>query len=122
MKKLILGCLLLSAAAVSDAQTKITPDDAAKHIGDSVSVCGKVFGGKWLEQSKGQPTLLNMGAAFPNSPFTVVLFPAARQMFKEAPEVFYTNKEVCVLGTIKDYKGKPQIEVTNPDQISEVKQ
>ena len=99
------------------AQKKYSADDAGKHIGDSATVCGKVYGGKFLETSKGTPTLINMGAAFPKSPFTFVIFADARKLFKDAPEVFYNNKNVCVNGVIKEYKNKPQIIVEKPGQI-----
>jgi len=37
--------------------------------------------------------------------------------FKELPSVMYQNKQICVTGTISEYKGKPQIVVTKPEEI-----
>ena len=43
------------------AVTNIKAEDAAQHIGDSVTVCAKVFTARYLDRSKGKPTLLNPG-------------------------------------------------------------
>lgn len=115
--KLLSALFCLFVCSNLSAQKKYTADEAGKHIGDSATVCGKVYGGKFLETSKGTPTLINMGAAFPKSPFTVVMFADARKLFKEAPELFYNGKNVCVTGVIKEYKDKPQIIVDKPEQI-----
>ncbi len=48
----------------------ISPDDAAKHIGGEVTVCGRVYSGKYLNRSA------NGG------------------------------KNICVKGTVKEYKGQ----------------
>lgn len=95
----------------------ITPEEAIQHIGQQVTVCGKVFGGKFLDHSNGTPTLLNIGAAYPNSPFTVVIFGSDRALFSYKPEAYLDGKNICVTGKIKEYKGKAEIVVSNPDQI-----
>jgi len=48
----------------SFSQTVIRLDEVYKHIGDSVTVCGKVSGGRFLEQAKGTPTFLNLGSTW----------------------------------------------------------
>jgi len=95
----------------------ITPDEAINHVGQKVTVCGKVFGGKYLEESNGKPTFINIGAAFPNSPFTVVIFNDDRINFDYKPEEFLNNKQICVTGTVKEYKGKAEIIVSKESQI-----
>jgi DNA/RNA endonuclease YhcR with UshA esterase domain len=110
MNKLILAAFLFITSSISlSAQTKITPDEAAKHIGDSVTVCGKIFGGKYFDRGENKITLLNMGAAYPQSPLTIVIEPDSRKNFSNKPEEFYTDKQVCITGVVKEYKGKPQI-------------
>ena len=86
--KQIITCLLSLVSLTASAQTKVTPEDASKHVGDSVSVCGKVYGGLYLANSKGQPTLINVGAAYPNAPFTAVIFQQVRALFTTAPAVY----------------------------------
>ncbi|MBC7721616.1 MAG: hypothetical protein H7068_06290 [Pedobacter sp.] len=107
---------MITSFSVS-AQTKITPDEAAKHIGDSVIVCGKIFGGRYFDKGENKITLLNMGAAYPQSPLTIVIEEAGRKNFTLKPEEFYTDKEVCISGVIKEFKGKPQIIVAKEADI-----
>ncbi len=115
MRKCSFLIALLTVVSFSlSAQTKITAEEAAKHIGDSVTVCAKIFGGRYFEK---KVTLLNVGAAFPNSPLTIVIEDVSRGNFSQKPEEFYVNKEVCVTGVVKDYKGKPQIVISKEAEI-----
>ena len=117
MKKIISTvCILLSFSAAF-AQQEIKIEDAAKHEGDSVKVCTKIFGGRYFENSNNAPTLLNAGAKYPDAPLTIVIFGSSRPAFKNKPEEFYTDKEVCVTGKIVMFKGKPEIILTNERQI-----
>ena len=115
MKLLILTFItLFSSYAFS--QTKINVEDAAKHVGDTVSVCTKVFGTKYFDKS--QMTFLNLGAAYPNSPLTIVIFGKDLPNFKVAPETAYADKDICVTGVIKEFKGKVEIIVSQPSAIT----
>ena len=105
-------------ATVSISNEPITAADASKHIGETLTVCDKVYGTKYLETSSSAPTFLNMGAAYPNSPFTVVIFGKDRPNFKEKPELYYDNKKVCVTGLVKEYKGKLEMIIVNEAFIS----
>ncbi len=100
----------------SFAQTQIKIDDAKNHVGDSVKICTKIYGGKFVESNS--LTLLNAGGYYPNAPLTIVITAAARNQFNK-PEEYYKGAEVCVTGNITMYNGKPQIEVTAKDQIEE---
>jgi DNA/RNA endonuclease YhcR with UshA esterase domain len=40
-----------------------------------------------------------------------------RSNFSYKPEDYLKGKTICVTGTIKEYKGKPQIVVDKEDQI-----
>jgi micrococcal nuclease len=99
------------------AQTKVSLDDAAKNIGKTVTICDKVSGARFLEHSKTQPTLLNMGGVAPNNKLTIVINPEDRKNFTAKPEDTYAGKHVCVTGKLLDYKGKPEIIVTRPEEI-----
>ena len=100
----------------------ITAAEAANHIGETITVCDKVYGTKYLESSATQPTFLNLGAAYPNSPFTVVIYGNDRPNFKEKPEIYYDNKNVCVTSLIKEYKGKPEMVIGKENEIKVVKE
>jgi len=55
MKKqlLALGAFFLFATT-GQAQQEIKMEDLSKHIGDSVTVCTKIYGGIFLDRSKGK--------------------------------------------------------------------
>ena len=120
MKSVFVFAVFLFLSLVSNAQSTpptIKPEEAQKYIGQTVTVCGKIFTARFLEQANKQPTLLNMGAAFPNQPFTVVIFGESRSNFTYKPEEFLNGKDICVTGLIQEYKGKPQMIVTKEAEI-----
>lgn len=103
-------------AALAPTAT-ITPSEAAQHVGETRTVCGKVFGGRYLENANGAPTLINLGADYPDNPFTLVIYGSDRGHLSYPPEVYLKGKTICVTGLIKLFKGKPEIIVTKEDQI-----
>jgi hypothetical protein len=100
---------------------KPTLEEIALFVGDSVTVSGTIFSAKYFAESSTSPTLLNMGAPFPNQPLTVVIEKAQRPFFGPDPEVFYLNKEVSVSGRVVLFKNKPQIVVRSKEQIQVLK-
>jgi hypothetical protein len=117
MKKLSILAIVLFFAFSVKAQTEVKIEDIAKHVGDSVTVCTKIYGGIYLDRSNGTPTLLNAGGAYPNAPLTIFMGADARAKFKEAPEVFFKDKEVCIYGKVILYKEKPEIIIYDEKQI-----
>jgi hypothetical protein len=111
--------VLMLSAFCSFSQRQINLKDAAAYNGDTVLVCGKVFGGRYFSGSKDSLTLLNLGAAYPNQQLTIVIGPEARRAFKDAPEIFFKDKQVCVYGRISLYNNKPQIVLYHQDQLVE---
>ncbi|MBN9296054.1 MAG: hypothetical protein J0I41_03535 [Filimonas sp.] len=118
MKQLFLLLLTAGAFSAAHAQQKIKLDEVAKHAGDSVTVCGKVVDARYFEQSKSGPTLINIGAAFPNQLLTVVIYKEDRPAFSYAPETKLVNQEVCVTGKIQLYREKPQIVAKKESQVA----
>lgn len=119
MKLILSFLLLLSLNSYSQQQIKI--DDVSKHIGDSVKIEAKIYGGKYLENSKGSPTFLNVGAKYPDALLTLVIWNDVRLKFSHQPiEQFFNNKNVMITGVIKEYKGKPEIIIYNQNQMDEV--
>jgi hypothetical protein len=119
MQKILLMALLLICSSSSFSQDTITPAAAAKYIGKEVIVCGKIYGGKFLDKAHNTPTFLNMGAAYPDQPLTIVIWGEVRKAFPYAPETQLNNKTVCVTGKIETYKEKPQIVITAVSQLKE---
>ncbi|HEX7905842.1 MAG TPA: hypothetical protein VF487_18350 [Chitinophagaceae bacterium] len=118
MKCFTLTILGVFIGLVSFSQISIKLEDVSKHTGDSVKVCGKVYGIRYLADTKNSPTFINMGAAFPNQQLTVVIWGDVRGQFETAPEELFKDKEICVTGRIQLYKEKVQIVVTKKEKIS----
>ena len=65
-------------------------------------------------------SFINLGATYPNSPLTVVIFAKDSANFKEPLAPLYDNKKICITGILNVYKGKTQIMVNKPEQIEVV--
>lgn len=120
-------CLILALAlfiaiipllARGQGKQTITPEEASNYLRQSMTVCGKVVGAEYLVRGKGQPTFLNLNQPYPNHIFTIVIFGSERDRFDKPPEIFYDGKDVCVSGLIVEHKGKPQMVVKDPSQIT----
>lgn len=114
-------CLVVGWCGAAGARESITASEAAKHVGESATVCGSVASAKYVAGSKGQPTFLNIDKAYPDQVFTVVVWGDDRGRFPSPPEVAFEGKNICVTGQIETYKGKAQIVVHDPKQIVEEK-
>ena len=55
------------------------------------------------------------GSPYPNHDFTAVVLPADRKNFGDLKGL--DGKSVRVTGKIEDYRGKPEIKLTAPDQL-----
>lgn len=115
---LLLIGLLAGMAAGAQVRT-IPAGEAARHLGDSVTICDKVYSARWLENAKNAPTFLNVGGAFPNQALTIVIWEDVRKQFSYKPEEKLLEKKVCVTGRLEEYKGKPQIVVHQASQLKE---
>jgi TonB family protein len=87
-------------------------------VGDSVTVRGKVFSGKYFSNGNNEFMLLNMGAVYPNQLLTVMLEDLDKKnLTGEQLENFYLNKELSVTGKITLFKDKPQVVIHKKDQM-----
>jgi hypothetical protein len=101
------------APAIAASIPTIDIKQASSYEGKTVRICDKVY----LSSSNRQPTFLDMGDYYPNSPLTVVIFGESRSNFSNTPEIYYVNKQVCITGKIQIYKGKPEIIADDQKQI-----
>lgn len=116
MKKLLFStALVLATALYARAQTTIPAKEAAKHIGETVTITDKLFGGKFFDNTK--MTLLDIGGSNPNQALTIMIPGADKSKFKGSPEVDYKGKTITVTGKVIDYKGKPEIIINDPAQL-----
>lgn len=117
MKFLFLLLLSVSITNIIHAQKAIKLEEINQYVGDSVLVEGKIFSGRFLSNSSGAPTLLNVGALYPNQKLTLVILGASRKNFDLAPEVSYTDQMVWIKGKVELFKGKPQVVLWSKAQI-----
>src|SRR5690242_4772016 len=109
-------CLALPPSAL--AQQTIAPVQAAQHVGEITKVCGLVASAKYSTRTRGAPTFLNMEKPYPRQVFTAVVWGSSRSKFPAPPESL-AGKRICVSGSITLFRGKPEIVVDSPAQISQ---
>ena len=115
-------CIVLAALAIafklSAADTnatvllKIGTADAASHYDQEMIVTGKVA----QVTIRPTATFLNFDKPYPDSPFTVVIFPKQRPLFGDLDAL--RRKSIEVRGTIKKYNDKPEIVLEKTNQIT----
>ena len=111
----VLGWLL--TAGGTDAAT-LTAAQAKDHMGETATVCGMVASATFAARLKGAPTFLNLDTPYPDHIFTALIWGRDRPKFRQ-PEVQYRDKRVCVTGSIKMFRGRPEIIVKELSQISQ---
>jgi len=99
--------------ASTNGLTVLTPLEAKQHVGESATVRGKVFG---IHVSAKGDVFINVGAAYPDAPFTAVCFQGAIST-NDLQKL--DGKMVSFTGLIKDYNGQTEIVLGKADQISE---
>jgi hypothetical protein len=102
--------------ASSAGAASVSPADAAKHVGETATVCGVVTSAKFLADARSQPTLLNLDKPYPDQLLTIVIFGDDRAKFG-TPETAFQGKRICVTGVIQIYQEKPEIILKNPSQL-----
>jgi hypothetical protein len=104
--------------AFSASAANLSPEDARSHIGETGTVCGVVASAKFEANARSQPTLLDLGKSYPRTVFTAVIYGDNRSKFG-TPETSLRGKRICVTGQISDYRGKPEIVLTDPSQLTQ---
>jgi hypothetical protein len=95
----------------SEAYQGVKLEDVSKHIGQRVRVQGFIFDHKEFTNL----ILVNMGAAYPNNPLTLVFKGQAKLIAKRL--IALKENKILVTGTLAEYNGKPQLEITDAKQI-----
>jgi hypothetical protein len=94
----------------------LTAVEAKDHIGEQATVCGKAASTRYAATTRGKPTFLNLDKPYPNQVFTIPIWGENRPNFG-APEEKYRDKQICVMGKITEYRGAPEIVVSDPQSI-----
>lgn len=121
-------------AATPDASNSVSESDAEfpegaikwteaqLHVGETVTIYGPVMGATYASTSKGSPTFVDIGAAYPDkSRVTMTIWGEDRGAFLPSPEAMFQGKTVCVSGKIYLYNGVCNIEVVSPGQVEVIK-
>ena len=70
------------------------------HIGEVVHVCSKVYSTKYLTTARNAPKFIDLGAAYPNSPLTLMMWLDVRNSFSYAADTYLDGKNICVTGRL----------------------
>ena len=100
----------------STGQTQISIDSVSAYVGKVVKVCDKVAG-TFVTKGEKPVTYLNLGADYPHTKLTIVIFQKDLPKFPFTPSDHYKGINVCVTGEIGTYKEKIQIIANKPEQI-----
>ena len=117
MHKIIFIFLLTAFTypAFSQSTDSIPAKEASQHYNESIKIYGIVSGGRWIEKSF--MTLINVDGNYPNHALTIMIKDIDRKKFSYAPETFLKGKKIVVSGKVVEFKGKPEVIVTEPGQI-----
>lgn len=111
-----LSLLVLEPSGVFAQAKKLTTAEAKDHIREQATVCGKVASTRYAATTRGKPTFLNLDKPYPSQVFTIGIWGENRERFG-TPEEKYRDKQVCVTGKITEYRGAPEIVVSDPHDI-----
>lgn len=112
----VIGLAALCATACAAAAQRLSPEQAARHIGETATVCGVIAGSHYAETSDGQPTFINLDKPYPDPVFTIVIWGEYRGKFSPPPETW--TGRLCATGKITSYRGRPEMKVFSPAQVS----
>jgi len=109
---LLIAIVSLGVAVAVYAAKEIPWDEAGRYYGQEATVAGKIV----ATHNSGKACFLNFHQNWKRY-FTAVIFASDFQKFPPNPEDYYLNKQVKIMGVVKEYKGKPEIILRNPGQI-----
>ena len=107
----LLLALLFASPGVAGADTSIAPGIASLYVGEAKIVEGTVASA----QRAGNTVRLTLGG--PPQPLTVSLIIGLLTRFPPEPERYYVGKTVRVIGTIRSFRGTPEMVVHDPADI-----
>ena len=112
MKRLLLALGLVLVTLPASART-IQSSDARAHVGQTVTVEGKVSNVHTARRSGA--IFIDIGGRYPNNSFAVVIFSDDAGKFPDVAAL--VGKTVDVTGPVRLYRGKPEIVLSAPAQL-----
>jgi hypothetical protein len=67
LTRLLAASAVVGLWAFSANAADLRPEDAPSHIGETATVCGVVASAKFEAHARSQPTLLDLGKAYPHA-------------------------------------------------------
>jgi TonB family protein len=111
--------LLLAAAlplaAAPDAPPTIAPEEASRYVGKEVIVQGTI---SQIALTVNLTTHINMGGRYPDHVFTATILRAKQPLFAGVKDL--EGRLAQVQGVVNLYRGKPEIMLTDPNQLRAV--
>jgi RecJ-like exonuclease len=105
------AAVVTEAPVATNTPIVIAPELAKQHIGDTVTVRGKVAN---VHVTAKGDVFVNFGGKYPNATFTAACFQGAIP----ADQLKLLNgKTISVTGKVKDYNGQVEIVLESVDQI-----
>ena len=112
MKNLLFtAAFIFAIAGTAIAQNRFSAEDFNKNLGKTGTLCDTIYSLRIFSDTL---TLLNMGAVYPNQKYTV----AIKGNKISLDWTTLKGKPICVTGVFEMYKGRPEIEVTDPEKIN----
>ena len=116
MRRFVICVALMSFISIAAHAASLIPSETQTHVGENATVCGSVSSTHYASQSRGQPTFVNLGQAYPNEEFTAVIWGEDRPKFGK-PEALI-GQRICVTGPITLYRGKPEMTLRDASQLT----
>jgi hypothetical protein len=105
--------------ALGQTGKPITSADANNHVGEKVTVCGKVVDtkiSKYALSGHGHPVNLDLDQPEPNPLFFLVTFGSDSEK-PEQVAATYQGKQLCATGKVSQLQGVPFIMISESTQI-----
>jgi len=113
--KIVLSVVALLLWTGAGECATLAASQAKAHEGENAKVCGTVASEHTAMRSRGEPTFINLDAAYPEQIFTILVWVEDRANVGRLPR---SGAHACATGLIEDYRGVPEIVVRNSDQLS----
>lgn len=109
---LLVFVLLAASTLHAEMYPRIQPEQAAKHVGETVAVSGTIAQVKATSHGS---LFLNFGGKYPHQVFAVYIPCAAALKFADVR--FRAGDHAVITGPVKLWKGQPQILLEEPSRV-----
>lgn len=114
---LLLIVSFLSFSIYGIANPTVSAKHANQYVGERVSICGKVTGGKAPATNASRSTILQLFDVASSSSINVVIKHEDRKNFSFKPEEYLYHKQVCITGVIAENNGRTELLIRRQDEI-----